>query len=119
MTKTDVPLTSAERRRLRRQARDAFPPMGIHAVRDRTSGQVWLGSSRDVHAALNRIRFQLRLGVHTDKPLQEKWNREPAAFSFEVLELVKERTDPGFDYQEELRALLQLYREELGLASSP
>lgn len=119
MTKNSSQPSAAERRRLSRQARDAFPPMGIHAVRDQTSGQVWLGSSRDAHAALNRIQFQLRLGVHTDKALQEKWNREPARFSFEVLELVKERADPAFDYQEELRALLQLYREELGLAGSP
>ncbi len=112
-------LSAAERRRLSRQVRDAFPPMGIYVVRDQASGQIWLGSSRDVYAVLNRIQFQLRLGVHTDKVLQEKWSSDPTRFSFEVLDLVKERSDPDFDYQEELRTLLQFYRDELGVSNSP
>ena len=111
--------SAAERRRLARQARDAFAPMGLYLVRDRVNGQVRLGSSRNVYATLNRIQFELRLGSHPDKGLQEQWGRDPARFSFEVLELVKERSDPGFDYEDELRTLLQLHREELGLRSSP
>lgn len=107
--------SAAERRRISRQARDAFPPMGLYLVRDQATGPVRLGSSRDVHATLRRIQFELRLGSHPDKALQAQWRNDPARFSFEVLELVKERTDPAFDYDEELRTLLQLHREELGL----
>jgi hypothetical protein len=102
-----------DRRRRARQARDAFPPMGVFAVRDRTSGRVWMGSSRDVHARLNRIQFELRLGAHMDKQLQAAWQQDPARLSFEVVALVKQRTDPAFDHDEELRVLEQLYREEL------
>ncbi len=109
--------SATERRRLAREARDAFPPMGLYVVRDIASGPVRLGSSRDVYAALNRIQFELRLGSHPDKALQSQWRQDPARFSFEVLELVKERTDPGFDYAGELRTLLQLHSEELGLGS--
>lgn len=115
MTKASARVSAAERRLLSRQARDAFPPMGIYVVRDRISGHVWLGSSSNVHAALNRIQFQLRLGLHSDKAMQALWARDPAGFSFEILELLKERPEPTFDYQEELRTHLQLHREELGL----
>lgn len=107
------PTPGAERRRLSRQARDAFPPMGVYAVRDRSSGLVRVGSSRDVYARLNRIQFELRLGGHPDKALQSAWRQDPAHFAFEVLQLVKQRTDPAFDYAEELRVLEQLYRHEL------
>ena len=106
-------LSAAKRRRLARQARDAFPPMGIYAVRDAAGGNVRVGPTRDVHAPLKPIQFELRLGSHPDKALQAQWAGDPARFSFEVLDLVKERADPGFDYQEELRVLLQLHREEL------
>lgn len=109
--------SATERRRLSREARDAFPPMGLYLVRDTESGPLRLGSSRDVHATLRRIQFELRLGSHPDKALQAQWRQDPARFSFEVLELVKERTDPAFDYEEELRTLLQLHGEELGLRS--
>ena len=103
---------AAERRRLAREARDAFPPMGLYVVRD-ADGPVRVAASRDVYAALNRVQFELRLGSHPDKALAREWAHDPARFSFEVLELVKERTDPAFDYAEELRVLLQLHREEL------
>lgn len=103
----------AQRRRRSREARDAFPPMGIYAVRDGSSGRVLVGSTRDVHARLRRMQFELRLGTHPDKELQSAWLQDPARFSFEVLQLVKERADPAFDYSEELRVLEQLYRDEL------
>jgi hypothetical protein len=80
------------RRVAARQARDTFPPMGIYAIRVRTSGHLLLGVSRNVHAALNRARFELRMGKHAD------------------------REDEGFDYAGELKALEQIHRELQGLA---
>lgn len=105
------------RRVAARQARDAFPPMGIYAIRDHASAHLLLGASRNVHAALNRARFELRMGKHADRVLQAEWNRSGVdGLSFEVLELVKEREDADFDYAGELKALEQVYRELQGLA---
>lgn len=100
-----------------RQARDAFPPMGIYAIRDRASGHLLLGASRNVHAALNRARFELRMGKHANCVLQAVWNGGAMErLTFEVLELVKERDDADFDYAGELKALEQIHRELQGLA---
>jgi hypothetical protein len=91
--------------------------MGIYSIRDRTSGHLLLGASRDVHAALNRARFELRMGKHADRKLQAEWNRSGVdGLAFEVLELLKEREDEGFDYASELKALEQIHRELQGLA---
>lgn len=100
------------RRAAARQARDAFPPMGIYAIRDRESGHLLLGASRNVHAALNRARFELRMGKHGNRVLQAEWNRSGVeGLDFEVLELLKEREDATFDYAGELKALEQIHRE--------
>ena len=105
------------RRAAARQARDTFPPMGIYAIRDRASGHLLLGASRNVHAALNRARFELRMGKHADRVLQAEWNRNSVdGLAFEVLELVKERENAEFDYASELKALEQIHRELQGLA---
>ena len=105
------------RRAATRQARDAFPPMGIYAIRDRASGHLLLGASRNVHAALNRARFELGMGKYADRVLQAEWHRSGVeGLAFEVLELVKEREDAGFDYAGELKALEQSHRELQGLA---
>jgi len=110
--------STAERRELARRARDAFPPMGIYAIRNRSSGQVRIASSRNVPGAINRAGLELRMGSHPDKALQADWKRDPAAISFEVIELVKKRADPGLDYAAELSALEAFYRVEL-CAGSP
>lgn len=107
--------TPSNRRALARQARDAFPPMGVYAIRAFASGRVRVGASRNVPGTINRIRFELRHGSHPDKDLQAAWRRDGAeAFSFEVLALVEERSEPGFDHGAELKELEALYRAELG-----
>lgn len=104
------------RRVAARQARDAFPPMGIYAIRDRASGHLLLGASRNVHAALNRARFEMRMGKHADRVLQAAWNGSGVeGLSFEVLEIVKEREAADFDCAGELKALEQIHRELQGL----
>lgn len=104
------------RRDAARQARNAFPAMGIYVIRDRATGHMLLGASRGVHAALNRARFELRMGKHPDLALQAAWNGGGVeALSFEVLELLKEREKAHFDYAGELRALAQVHREPQGL----
>jgi hypothetical protein len=104
------------RRAAARQARDSFPPMGIYAIRDRASGYLLLGASRNVHAALNRARFEMGTGKYVDRVLQAEWNRNGAeGLVFEVLELVKERVDADFDYAGELKAIEQIHRELQGL----
>ena len=105
------------RRAAARQARDAFPPMGIYAIRDRASGHRLLGASRNVPAALNRARFEMRMGKYADRVLQAAWNRSAEdGLRFDVLELVKEREEADFDYAGELKALELVYRELEGLA---
>ncbi|MBC5768002.1 GIY-YIG nuclease family protein [Ramlibacter albus] len=111
--------SSAERRRLSREARDAFPPMGIYAVRNRASGTLRVASSRNVHGAINRLQFELRLGRHADKALQANWNDDPSQITFDVLELVKQRTDPAFDYAAELKALEEIYAADLCGGAQP
>jgi hypothetical protein len=111
------PISPAERRELSRKARDAFPPMGVYAIRDRVNGSVRVASSRNVHAAINRAQFELRQGQHKDRDLQQAWRHDgPGRIAFEVLELVKERTEAGFDYGAELKALEALHRAMLEAA---
>ena len=91
--------------------------MGIYAIRDHASGHLLLGASRNVHAALNRARFELRMGKQADRVLQAAWDRSGVeGLDFEVLELLKERADADFDYAGELKALEQLHRELQGRA---
>jgi hypothetical protein len=118
MNRPENTLPPSERRRLAREARDAFPPMGVYAIR--AGDRVVVASSRNVHGAINRAQFELRRGAHRDADLQSRWNHDgPAGFSFDVLELVKERQDAAFDYAAELQALEDIHREVLASPGGP
>lgn len=87
--------------------------MGIYIIRDKETGQVRVASSRNVHGAINRARFELRLRSHSNQVLQAAWDQGgPDRLHFEIVDFLEENDDPGFDYGAELRALEQLYREE-------
>lgn len=114
---TPVPSAAAERRALSRRVRDAFPPLGVYAVREAATGRVLrVLASRHVPAALQRLAFELRLRSHRDRALQALWDAGgEAALRCEVLAMVQPSTDPAFDPDAELAGLLQAWREELGV----
>ncbi len=112
-------LSAPMRRERIREYKDAFPPMGTYAVRNTATGRVWVGASRNVDGLLNRIRFELKQGSHRNASLAGEWARDGAdAFSFEVLDRVKKRDDPAFDYEAELQTMLALWQAELGVGSA-
>ncbi len=110
----DLSPPRSDRRLLARRARDAFPAMGVYAIRNRATDHVSVKSSRNVPGAIHRLTFELRQGCHRDRGLQAAWNARGAdGVVMEVLELVREREDPSFDYDAELALLEVLYRQEL------
>ncbi|RDI26106.1 hypothetical protein DFR41_103263 [Pseudacidovorax intermedius] len=107
-------LSLQARRELTRQYKQAFPAMGIYALRCNAAGLLRVGSSRHLDGIFNRLRFELMRGAHRDRALQLAWNTHGAeAFRFEVIDRVKERDDPAFDYDAELATLLALWEAEL------
>lgn len=111
---TSSSLSPQARRAMVRDYKQSFPPLGIYAVRCEAAGLLRLGASRNVDGMLNRIRFELATGLQRDAQLSQAWARHgEQAFRFEVLDRVRQRADPDFDYEAELQALLALWQAEL------
>ena len=105
----------SDRRSLSRAYKDAFPPMGVLAVRETGGRRVWIAASRNIDGLINRLRFELRQGQARPPALQAAWHAGgEAALSFEVIERLRRRDDPAFDYSAELLTLRSLWCEELG-----
>jgi hypothetical protein len=69
---------------------------------------------------LNRQRFQLERGSHTDRELQKEWNEfGPAAFIFEALDQLEPSREPDHDPSEDLRVLAQMWLEKLKASGEP
>ena len=89
-------------------------PMGIFQIRNEVSGRIFVGSSMDLAAMFNRIRFQLFAGAHPNKELEADWKRLGAdKFTFEVLEELVPRVDVNYDYRADVETLEDLWLEKL------
>lgn len=105
---------AARQRALTRQYKSSPPPMGVYAIRNLATGRVVVRGSLNLPGAMNRVRFELGLRQHRDRALMDDWLRHGEAnFRFEVLDTIKPREEPGFDYTSELQAMLTLWTEEL------
>lgn len=104
----------AARREVSRRARDDPRTMGVYAIRCRATGHLVIHASLNLDGAINRDRFELRLGSHRDRRLQAAWaGGGEAALAFEVLEVIRPQPDPSFDAAEALAQALRLWRAEL------
>jgi GIY-YIG catalytic domain len=89
-------------------------PMGIFLIRNLVNDKIFVGSSIDLPAMFNRIRFQLFGGAHPNKELESDWKLYGAGkFTFEVLEEIPPRDDVNYDYKADLETLEYLWLEKL------
>lgn len=111
-------MDKSRRKELKDRYKLTFPAMGIFSIRNKMSGKQLIGQSTNLNGALNRHRLELRLGVHRNPRLMADWRLlGEAQFEFEVIEQVKERPEPDFDYLSELKRRMEVWRARIPLGS--
>ena len=103
------------RKEINREYKERIKPAGVYQVKNMANGKVLLGSSLNLEGPLNRHRFMLKIGSHTNKALQKDWDElGPDQFTFDILEEVKQRPDdPSFNLKDELSLLEMIWLEKL------
>lgn len=111
-------MDKARRRELKQTYKLTLPPMGIFSIRNVIIGKALLDQSTNLTGSLNRHRFELRLGVHRNPELMADWRQYgETQFSFEVVEQIKERPEPDFNYELELARRMAVWRARVPLGS--
>ena len=78
-----------DRKEAIRQYKEKKTPRGAFVVRCPQAGLAWVEGSRNLEAARNGLWFELNVGTHRNRGLQEEWKaRGETAFEFEVLEVL-------------------------------
>jgi hypothetical protein len=81
---------STSRKDACRRYKETIQPMGVYHILNSSTGAVFIGSSVNIPAILNRERFSLEFGNHRNDPLQEDWNKFGAdTFKFGVIEYLE------------------------------
>jgi hypothetical protein len=102
------------RKEINQEYAERVKPAGVFQVKNMANGKVLLGSSLNLEGPLNRHRFMLKIGSHTNKALQNDWVEfSPEQFVFEILEEVQCKDDPNFNLKDELALLEMIWLEKL------
>ena len=103
-----------DKKALLREYKETARPMGVYQIRNTANGKLFVGTSVNLPAILNRHRAELRAGGHRNRELQKDWAEfGPEAFEFEVLDTLAPREQPGGDPSGDLRALEELWLDKL------
>lgn len=91
-------------------------PMGVYCLRNLVNGKILIGSNKNLDARKNRFDMEFRMGFYNNvtKSLQEEskeFGRDN--FSYEVLEYLKPKEDPNYDYSKDLSDLEKKWIEKL------
>jgi hypothetical protein len=105
-------MTSKEE--LKKQYKETKLPMGIFQVKNLRSGKLYIGSSVNLPAMINRIKAQLKFGSCVNRALQAEWQEHGAeAFEFSVLDELKHKESGQGDVLWELHIMEEMYLEKL------
>ena len=107
--------TSNDNRQTIKQAyKDAPIKAGIYCVRNIQTGRVLIGSSTNLHGPLNRHKWELKFGSHRCAKLLSDWRATGEEnFAFEIVDVVKEKDEPGFNLEDALEAMENRWIEKL------
>lgn len=90
----------------------------LFALRCDATGQLWVGSSRNMEASRNRHLFALRMGGHPNPAVAAALKAHGlSAFAFEPLETYEEQDEDAYLQQKRLKARADHWRETLGAAA--
>lgn len=99
---------------LKRAYKEMDIPCGIYRIYNKTNGKMLIGQSMNLTGILNRHRFLLRMGVHSNKPLQQDWQTYGEEnFEFEVLDPLDAAELSTQEKIDDLNALEDIWLEKL------
>ena len=103
-----------EQKALKLHYRETPRPLGVFQIRNLTNEKVFVSKSFDLPGSLNRHRFELQMGKHSNTALQNDWCECGATqFVFEILDEIAPRNATPDELKTDLESLESLWLEQL------
>lgn len=102
-----------QRREIKRLYKEAKTEGGVFQIKNRENGKIFVKSTMNLRT-INGQQFQLEHNSHSNKQLQQEWNRYGKdAFAVEVLEVLKQKEDDWRAPKDALKKLEEKWLREL------
>ncbi len=105
------------RKQLKENMKDTRPVVGLVSVKNMHNQKVYIESSINANALINRIRFTLNGGRFENNMLQQDWNEIGGEhFSFDIISEIKYDEANALNYRKEVLKLKGIALENLRLS---
>ena len=102
------------KKELKNQYKQTIQPMGVFQVKNLINGKIFIDSGLNVQGKINGCKFQLALGTHMNRNLQEDFSKSGITnFSFKIIDYLKPKEDVKIDYTDDLKMLEEIWVEKL------
>jgi hypothetical protein len=103
-----------DKKGLIRHYKQTIQEMGVYQIKNRINGKLFIGNAINLKGILNSNKFQLKTGRHFNQELQKDYNKYGEDnFDFEIVDCLKPKEDPKYDYREDLNILEDMWLEKL------
>lgn len=88
--------------------------MGVFQLKNKENGKVFIGSSPDLIANWNSLRFQLEMGSYPNTDLQSDWKKFGSnSFEYSIIDEIAQPDDDIEKYKKEMKALEIMIIEDI------
>ena len=99
---------------LKKKYKESETPMGVYQIKNMVNGKIFIGSHINVNGRINRHKFELDCGSEGVTELLNDYNKYGVEnFTFEVIDILKPKDEPGYNYKEDLQTLEDLWKDKL------
>ncbi|MDH6254122.1 hypothetical protein M2347_003849 [Chryseobacterium sp. H1D6B] len=103
------------KQQLREKAKSHTITMGVLAVKNTTSGKLFIQGSVNLEALANKIKFSLKSGQFSNIQLQNDWNNwKEESFIFEFITVIELQENSYINYRQEVSKAEKTAIEEYG-----
>jgi len=103
-----------DNKRLKKEYKQNPRPSGVFLIRNTFNGKVYVGTGLDIAGIVNRHKFQLTEGIHTNVKLQTEWSEFGGEkFDFEIVDQISPPEGAASDPRADLDLLEELWLDKL------
>ena len=103
-----------DKKELKKSYKQTLTPMGVYQIKNLVNGKIFIGSAKNIPGRINRHKFELKFGSEGIKELLDDYKKYGEEnFSFEILDQLKPKDDPLYNYSEDIKVLEELWIEKL------
>ncbi|MFH0734011.1 MAG: GIY-YIG nuclease family protein [bacterium] len=103
-----------DKNELKKKYKETLTPMGVYKIENKINKKIFIGSSLNITARFNRHQMELKFGSEDIKELLDDYNKYGLEnFEFRIVDLLKRKDDPTYNYRKDLAELENMWLEEL------